>query len=52
MYRILYGNTQSYDQAKLLQAGAKQKGYSQAYIVAYREGERIPVKKALQYLSN
>ena len=52
MYRILYGSTQSYDQAKLLQAGAKQKGYSQAYIVAYREGERIPVKKALQYLSN
>jgi N-acetylmuramoyl-L-alanine amidase len=52
MYRILYGSTQSYEQAKLLQAGAKQKGYSQAYIVAYREGERIPVKKALQYLSN
>lgn len=52
MYRILYGNTLSYDQAKLLQAGARQKGYSQAYIVAYRDGERIPVKKALQYLSN
>ena len=52
MYRILYGNTMSYDQAKLLQAGARQKGYSQAYIVAYRDGERIPVKKALQYLSN
>jgi len=52
MYRILYGNTASYDQAKLLQAGAKQKGYSQAYIVAYRDGERIPVKKALQDLAN
>ncbi|UCE70605.1 MAG: N-acetylmuramoyl-L-alanine amidase [Flavobacteriaceae bacterium] len=52
MYRILYGNTFSYDQAKLLQAGARQKGYSQAYIVAYRDGERIPVEKALQYLSN
>ncbi|MEJ2584662.1 MAG: N-acetylmuramoyl-L-alanine amidase [Robiginitalea sp.] len=52
MYRILYGNTLSFDQAKLLQAGARQKGYSQAYIVAYRDGERIPVEKALQYLSN
>ena len=52
MYRILYGNTASYDQAKLLQAGAKQKGYSQAYIVAYRNGERIPVKKALEDLAN
>ena len=52
MYRILYGNTPSYEQAKLLQAGARQKGYSQAYIVAYKAGERIPLKKALQYLSN
>ncbi len=52
MYRILYGNTSSYEQAKLLQVGARQKGYSQAYIVAYRDGERIPVEKALQYLAN
>ena len=52
MYRILYGNTTSYEQAKLLQAGAQQKGYAQAYIVAYRAGERIPVEKALQLLSN
>ena len=50
MYRILYGNTTSYEQAKLLQAGARQKGYEQAYIVAYRGGERIPVEKALQQL--
>jgi hypothetical protein len=52
MYRILYGNTPSYEQAKLLQAGARQKGYEQAYIVAYKDGERIAVDKALSYLSN
>jgi N-acetylmuramoyl-L-alanine amidase len=52
MYRILYGNTPSYEQAKLLQAGARQKGYEQAYIVAYKDGERIAVDKALKYLSN
>ena len=52
MFRILYGNTASYEQAKILQAGARQKGYSQAYIVAYQDGKRIPVEKALQYLSN
>ena len=52
MYRILYGNTSSYEQAKVLQAGARQKGYDQAYIVAYKDGQRIAVDKALQYLSN
>ena len=52
MYRILYGNTPSYEQAKILQAGARQKGYDKAYIVAYRDGERIPVERALQYLAN
>lgn len=52
MYRILYGNTPSYEQAKILQAGARQKGYDKAYIVAYKDGERIPVERALQYLAN
>ena len=52
MYRILYGNTTSYEQAKVLQAGARQKGYEQAYIVAYKDGQRIAVDKALAYLSN
>ncbi len=52
IYRILYGNTTSIEQAEILKAGARQKGYTQAYIVAYRKGERIPVEKALQYLSN
>lgn len=52
MYRILYGNTTSYEQAKVLQAGARQKGYDQAFIVAYKDGQRIPVDKALAYLSN
>ncbi len=52
MYRILYGNTSSYEQAKVLQAGARQKGYDQAFIVAYKDGQRIAVDKALAYLSN
>ena len=52
MYRILYGSTTSYGQAKVLQAGAIKKGYTQAYIVAYKDGERIPVDKAVKYLSN
>ena len=52
MYRILYGSTTSYEQAKILQEGARQKGYTGAYIVAYRDGERIPVDKALAHLAN
>ena len=52
MYRIFYGETPSIEEARLLQAGARQKGYSQAFIVAYKDGQRITVEKALEYLSN
>ena len=52
MFRILYGNTPSYEEAKLLKANADLKGYTSSYIVAYKNGKRIPLKEALQSLSN
>ncbi|WP_373074154.1 N-acetylmuramoyl-L-alanine amidase [Zeaxanthinibacter enoshimensis] len=52
LYRYLYGNTSSYDEAKLLKANADQKGYTSSFIVAYRDGKRISVAKALEYLSD
>ncbi|WP_445384775.1 N-acetylmuramoyl-L-alanine amidase family protein [Robiginitalea sp. IMCC44478] len=52
MFRILYGNTPSYEEAKLLKANADLKGYTTSYIVAYKNGKRIPLKEALQSLSN
>ena len=48
VYRYLYGNTPSYQEARNLQRQARDKGYKEAYIVAYRNGERISVDEALK----
>ena len=50
VYRVLYGNTPSYEEAQRLQSFAALRGYPQAYIVAYRNGERIPLPEALSAL--
>jgi N-acetylmuramoyl-L-alanine amidase len=52
MHRVLYGDTPSYEEARRLQAMARQKGYAQAYVVAYLNGERVAVEKALESLAN
>ncbi len=52
LYRYMYGNTDSYDEALLLKSNADAKGYPSSYIVAYKDGERIPVPDALKYLSD
>ena len=52
LYRYMYGNTDSYDEALLLKSNADAKGYPSSYIVAYKDGERIPVPEALKYLSD
>lgn len=51
LYRYMYGETNSYDEARLFKNNAVNKGYSTCYIVAYKEGKRIPVPEALKYLS-
>lgn len=48
LYRYMYGNTSSIQEAKRLKAQAVAKGYTTAYIVAYKNGKRIPVWQALQ----
>ena len=50
VYRVLYGNTASYEEAQRLQSFAALRGYPSAYIVAYRNGERIPLPEALSAL--
>ena len=49
--RYMYGRTNSYKQAKLLKSNADLKGYTTSFIVAYKEGVRIPVKEAVKYVS-
>ena len=50
MYRYMYGNTQSYFKAKLLKENADLKGYTTSYIVAYKDGQRVPLAEALKYV--
>ena len=51
LVRYMYGKTNSYSQAKLYKANADAKGYTTSFIVAYKDGKRIPVPEALKYVS-
>ncbi|WP_209399668.1 N-acetylmuramoyl-L-alanine amidase [Pseudozobellia sp. WGM2] len=48
LYRYVYGSTQSLEEAKMMKRNADQKGYTTSYIVAYKNGERIPFKDSLK----
>ncbi|WP_289644540.1 N-acetylmuramoyl-L-alanine amidase family protein [Maribacter aestuarii] len=48
LYRYMYGETNSYSAAKKIQSSAVLKGYKSAYIVAYKDGVRVPVPKDLE----
>ena len=48
LFRYMYGNTNSYEEAKALKTKADARGYPTSYIVAYKEGKRIPLKEALK----
>lgn len=51
LYRYMYGSTHSYREAQMLKSNADLKGFPSSYIVAYRDGVRIPVPEALKYVS-
>ena len=48
LYRYMYGEATSYDQAKSLLAQAKEKGYTTAFVIAFRDGQKITVQEALK----
>ncbi len=52
LFRYLYGSTTIYSEAKKIQSTAKRMGYDTAFIVAYKDGERISVPEALNYVSD
>ncbi|RWX01465.1 N-acetylmuramoyl-L-alanine amidase family protein [Flavobacterium cerinum] len=46
--KYYYGDTSEYNNAKELQEQAKAKGYSSAFIVAFKDGKKITVQEALK----
>lgn len=51
LYRYMYGGTQSHREAQMMKTKAADKGYKTAYIVAYKDGARIPLVEALKLVS-
>lgn len=51
MFRYMYGNVSSYKDALLLKTNADKKGYTTSYIVAYKDGVRIPTPEARKMVS-
>ena len=47
-YKYMYGETESYDDAKKLLQEAKSKGYNTAYLIAIKNGEMISVQDAIK----
>jgi len=48
MFRYMYGNANNYEAAKRLKNDADAKGYTTSYIVAYKNGVRVPITDALK----
>lgn len=48
LYKYMYGQTTDYNEAKKLLQEAKSKGYSSAYLIAFKNGGKISVQDALK----
>ncbi len=48
IYKYIYGGTSSYAEAKKDLGMAKSKGYDSAYLIAFKNGEKISVQDALK----
>lgn len=48
MYKYMYGDTSDYETARQNLAEAKAKGYTGAYLVAFRDGKKISLQEAIK----
>ena len=47
-YKYYYGHSSDYQETKTAFAKAKKKGYTSAFIVAFKNGEKVPLAQALK----
>ncbi|WP_298138254.1 N-acetylmuramoyl-L-alanine amidase [Flavobacterium sp.] len=48
LYKYMYGATSNHEQAKKLLQEAKAKGYSTAYLIAFKDGKSINIQEAIK----
>ena len=47
LYKYFYGSTSNYTEIQLLKTFAQEKGYSSAYIVAFKDGQKVKLSEVL-----
>ena len=48
LYKYTYGSTSDYQTAKMNLQEAKDKGFTTAYLIAFKDGIRIDIKDAIK----
>jgi N-acetylmuramoyl-L-alanine amidase len=52
LYKYYYGKASNYNEIQELEEEAKSKGYKSSFIVAFKDGKRIPLNEALKTTAN
>ncbi|WP_406683550.1 N-acetylmuramoyl-L-alanine amidase [Seonamhaeicola sp. MEBiC1930] len=52
LYKYFYGSTTNYEVTKQLEEEARNKGYGSSFVVAFKDGKKIPLIEALKTMAN